>query len=154
MKTRLLSMVLLLATVAISPADAAVDLNRCESHLSENKHPLFSPLVFTNMDAIEVTSDIPAKLRLNTNTGVLNPEKGIFFPFDQDVSISYIYESAGASHSLGWVYYDDLVAAGYINQNGTLTDSSDDTLIDSDATAFPTSTTTSTTPQRRARTSE
>lgn len=61
----------------------------------------------------------------------LSSEK-ILFPEDQRLSLSFVRERAWASHSLGWLYYDDLVARGYVDTRGT-PDSSDDTLVDANA---------------------
>ncbi|QAT82563.1 putative pilus biogenesis operon protein [Corallococcus coralloides] len=52
------------------------------------------------------------RLQLNTNLKKLDSEN-ITFPFDQTVTIDYVYESAGASHSLGYLYMDDVIARGY-----------------------------------------
>ena len=131
--SRLAAAVLLLVLPSLRvAAQTGDDLKTCESRLNENKQPAFSEAVLGKLDAVGVVPGTPPALRLKTNTEPLNPEKGIYFPFDQDVTISYVYRNAGASHSLGWMYYDELVAAGYINQGALAGDSTDDTLVDGD----------------------
>ncbi|MCP3167979.1 DUF4114 domain-containing protein [Myxococcus qinghaiensis] len=53
----------------------------------------------------------------------------VVFSSDVDLSLSFLSTYALASHSLGWLYYDDLVARGYVETRGT-PDSSDDLLKD------------------------
>jgi hypothetical protein len=45
--------------------------------------------------------------------------------------VSFVYESADAALSIGYLFYDELIRAGYVNTNGTASDSSDDRLTDS-----------------------
>lgn len=69
------------------------------------------------------------RLQLNTNLKKLDSEN-ISFPFDQEVTISYVYESAGASHSLGYMYMDDVKARGYADANGNLVDKNANGILD------------------------
>lgn len=120
---------LLLATalvLASAPAWATAPVALCRDSLGEDRQPPFLPNLFTETSGVAFRAD--GSLQLDTNLTRLNPER-IYFPFDQHVTISYVYESAGASHVLGYVYYDDMVAKGYIDTKGTL-DSLDDTLRD------------------------
>lgn len=120
---------LLLATtlvLASAPALANAPVALCRDSLGEDRQLPFVPGLFSETSGIAFRAD--NSLQLDTNLTRLNPER-IYFPFDQHVTISYVYESAGASHVLGYVYYDDLVAKGYIDTRGTL-DSLDDTLRD------------------------
>ncbi|NVJ05882.1 pilus assembly protein PilY [Myxococcus sp. AM001] len=88
--------------------------------------------------AIIVTDDDPPKLRLNTNLNVLNPEK-IILPFEQDLTALIVDDRAGsgASSTLGWFYYDELIDAGYIDDNGTPQNSDDDRMRDTDNNGVP-----------------
>ncbi len=102
----------------------------CEDQLDQNKQPEFSD---ENLEIQEssvlITDESPARLQLNTNLTALNPER-IFFPFDQNVTISYVFESAGASHSLGYMYMDDLRNRGYVDANGNLLDTNNNGILD------------------------
>jgi type IV pilus assembly protein PilY1 len=69
------------------------------------------------------------RLQLNTNLKKLDSEN-ITFPFDQRVTISYVYESAGASHALGYMYLDDVKARGYADANGNLVDKNNNGILD------------------------
>lgn len=69
------------------------------------------------------------RLQLNTNLKKLDSEN-ISFPFDQTVTIDYVYESAGASHSLGYMYMDDVKARGYADANGNLVDKNNNGILD------------------------
>ncbi|MBN8229228.1 DUF4114 domain-containing protein [Corallococcus macrosporus] len=69
------------------------------------------------------------RLQLNTNLKKLDSEN-ITFPFDQTVTIDYVYESAGASHSLGYMYMDDVKARGYADASGNLVDKNNNGILD------------------------
>ena len=57
--------------------------------------------------------------------------ESIVFPADQQLTVSFVYEYADASNALGWLYYDDIVARGYINtQDGTLRDTNANGIAD------------------------
>jgi type IV pilus assembly protein PilY1 len=123
---------LLLATalvLASAPARANTPVALCRDSLGEDRQPPFVPSLFSETSGVAFRAD--GSLQLDTNLTRLNAER-IYFPFDQHVTISYVYESAGASHVLGYVYYDDMVARGYIDTKGTL-NSLDDTLRDTNA---------------------
>ena len=115
----------LVPALAISAPDKL-----CEDSLDQDKQPDFSEAGLVSTGGILVTADSPPKLQLDTALQVLNPEK-LSLPFEQQIKISYVYESAGANHALGWLYYDDLIARGYIETQGTF-DTADDTFRDSD----------------------
>ncbi|GHG86190.1 DUF4114 domain-containing protein [Comamonas sp. JC664] len=102
----------------------------CEDQLDQNKQPEFSnDNLEIQESTILITSDSPARLQLNTNRTALNSEF-IEFPFDQNVTINYVYESAGASHSLGYLYMDDLRNRGYVDANGNLRDTNNNGIFD------------------------
>ncbi|WP_257457016.1 DUF4114 domain-containing protein [Archangium lipolyticum] len=103
----------------------------CHDTTGQDRQPDFSPSAGFDWTSVSLTNDNPPAIRLNTNLEVLNTEH-IYFPFTQQVSVSYLYESAGNSAALGYFYYKDLITRGYINTNGTPKDSSDDKLADSD----------------------
>ncbi|ATB45459.1 pilus assembly protein PilY [Corallococcus macrosporus] len=88
--------------------------------------------------AIIVTDDDPPKLRLNTNLNALDPEK-IILPFEQDLTALIVDDRAGsgASSTLGWFYYDELIDAGYVDDNGTQDTSDDDRLLDTNHNGVP-----------------
>ncbi|MGV3619997.1 MAG: DUF4114 domain-containing protein, partial [Archangium sp.] len=121
-----LSVVLLSSLVALAQSNPP--LNLCTDALSSDSQPAFSTTSVPDRTAVAITNP-GEKLKLDTALMPFNPEK-IILPVDQRLSISYVYESAGATHSIGYLYYEDLISAGYINTNGT-PDSDDDTLVDS-----------------------
>jgi type IV pilus assembly protein PilY1 len=100
----------------------------CQDDLAQNRQPNFADGGFQSLKTVQVVGS-PAVLRLNTNLDVLNPQK-IVLPFDQNVSISYVYEAGGAGWAVGWMYADDLVKRGYLTDGGTLTDSDNDGIPD------------------------
>ncbi|QSQ20229.1 pilus assembly protein PilY [Pyxidicoccus parkwayensis] len=87
--------------------------------------------------AIIVTNDNPPKLRLNTNLNRLDPER-IILPFDQNLDALMVDDRAGngASHTLGWFYYDELIDAGYIDIRDA-GDPNDDILLDKNNNRVP-----------------
>ncbi|MGQ0506162.1 MAG: DUF4114 domain-containing protein, partial [Myxococcaceae bacterium] len=122
--------VVLSALLATPSAFAQTPAKLCQSSLALDKQAAFDANTFSASSAIQVTGT-PTVLRLDTNRTPLDPEK-IVFPFQQRVSVDYIYESGGASVTLGWLYYDELISRGYVNTQGT-PDTGDDTLVDSNA---------------------
>ncbi len=100
----------------------------CKDDLAQNRQPDFADGGFQSLKTVQVVGN-PAVLRLNTNLDVLNPQK-IQLPFDQNVSISYVYNAGGAGWALGWLYADDLVKRGYMDASGNLLDSDADGIPD------------------------
>jgi type IV pilus assembly protein PilY1 len=100
----------------------------CQDSLTQNRQPSFADGGFQSLKTVQVVGN-PAVLRLNTNLDVLNPQK-IMLPFDQNVSISYVYEAGGAGWAVGWLYADDLVKRGYMDANGNLLDADGDGIPD------------------------
>ncbi len=66
----------------------------------------FSSTDFSSSTSVVVPSSTGA-ISLDTNQVPLNPQQ-IVLPFAQDVDVKYVYRNAGASHMLGWFYYDQL----------------------------------------------
>ncbi|RKH70662.1 DUF4114 domain-containing protein [Corallococcus interemptor] len=101
----------LVLTVATPSLTTAQQL--CQDDLSNDKQGAFQlgPNGLTVANNTIILRD-DGRLQLNTNLKKLDSEN-ISFPFDQTVTIDYVYESAGASHSLGYMYMDDVVARGY-----------------------------------------
>lgn len=129
----LLCAVGLSASAAWAQTTSLADM--CHDTTGQDRQAAFSATSGMTMGAVSLVTDASYKtgtpsLRLNTNLQVLDTEH-IFFPFDQQVSISYLYESAGNSGALGYFYYNDLIARGYIDTKGTA-DTSDDSLADLD----------------------
>ncbi|MCY1044372.1 PilC/PilY family type IV pilus protein [Corallococcus sp. bb12-1] len=115
-----------LGLLASLGASAQQDL--CRNELDANKQPEFSAesLELTN-PTMQLTDD--QRLQLNTALAALNVEN-ITLPFDQRVTISYVYESAGASHALGYMYMDKVRGAGYVDNNGKLLDTNSNGIYD------------------------
>ncbi|MCP3144155.1 pilus assembly protein [Pyxidicoccus xibeiensis] len=117
-------------------ADAGVTFNPCIDTTGQDRQPDF------NADAgayssVMLTNDTPPKLRLNTNQTILDPER-IILPFEQEVEALIVDEQAGAgaSHTLGWFYYQDLIDKQYVNVNDP-GNPNDDTLVDADDSGVP-----------------
>lgn len=124
MSARSLTLLAVLATTALAQDAGMAAL--CNDALAVDNQGAFDNTTVPERTAIAIT---PGKqLKLDTALVPFNAEK-IILPVDQRLSVSYVFESAGATHSIGYVYYEDLVSAGYINTNGT-EDSDDDTLND------------------------
>jgi type IV pilus assembly protein PilY1 len=120
-------------TVLAAPLALAADpapAKLCQDSLTQDRQGDFGAATLDlNTSTLEVTKEAPPRLKLNTNLTALDPEH-IFFPFDQRVTISYVYESASASHALGYMYLDDVKARGYINAAGELVDSNTNGIFD------------------------
>lgn len=123
MKARIVLIAVVLSSAAFAQSNTP---QVCQDDMTQDRQPTFNASTLQNQVGIRLTSS--NQLQLDTNQTVFNPER-IYFPFDQEVTISYVYESAGASHAVGYLYYDDLIARGYIDTRGTL-DTSDDVLRD------------------------
>ncbi|MBN8470005.1 DUF4114 domain-containing protein [Corallococcus exiguus] len=95
--------------------------------LDIDHQPDFAASGFDELTNMMLTNE--GWLRLRTHVGQLSSER-IVFPNEQHLAITFVHESAGASHSLGYMYYDELVVRGYVDTQGTPDDSSDDTLVD------------------------
>ena len=128
---RTLLTAMLLSASAVSAQSGVTQL--CHDATGQDRQPDFSAATgkFNSVSVVTDPGTTKPALRLNTNLEVLNPER-IYFPFTQQVRVSYLYESAGNSASLGYFYYKDLIDRGYIDIRGTPADSTDDRLIDSD----------------------
>ncbi|NVJ27883.1 DUF4114 domain-containing protein [Myxococcus sp. AM011] len=78
-------------------------------------------MVLTSNGALQYPNPYPEPFALSA--------ENIVFPTEHDVSLTFLSQTSVASHSMGWLYYDDVVARGYVDTKGT-PDSSDDTLVD------------------------
>ncbi|WP_434391211.1 DUF4114 domain-containing protein [Melittangium boletus] len=54
----------------------------------------------------------------------------IVFPEPTALRVSFVGETATAANALGWVYYDDLVARGYVDAQGALVDGNANGILD------------------------
>jgi type IV pilus assembly protein PilY1 len=131
----------LATALALLPTDLAASgsgvYGLCESAKS-NASPDFTAAHYpsSSRTGVVITNDNPAKLQLQTGAEALDLNNPVILPTDQDLSAQLIYDHAGggASNTLGWLYYDDLVRLGFINENGTSiaddpNNSKDDTLV-------------------------
>jgi type IV pilus assembly protein PilY1 len=69
----------------------------------------FQASQFGTMTAARINAGGPPSggLQLDTNLTPLDSQR-IVLPFDQRVRVKYVYRNAGASHSLGWFYLDQI----------------------------------------------
>jgi type IV pilus assembly protein PilY1 len=83
----------------------------CYGNLNQTTYTSgFSSTDFSYNSAVTINSGTTppnSGVQLNTANTPLDPQH-IILPFDQDVKIHYVYRNAGASHSLGWFYLDQL----------------------------------------------
>ncbi|WP_375756312.1 DUF4114 domain-containing protein [Corallococcus exercitus] len=108
-----------LSTSALFPFSVPQDL-------SVNRQPPFTPSGFESLVNVAVT---PQQTLRMTAPSVPTSADRIVFAQDQLLRVTFVDKYAGATHAFGYVYYDDLVARGYVNTQGT-PDSADDTLVD------------------------
>lgn len=106
----------------------------CYNYMQQDRQPDFSTGNFAQRSSIELTA--ANRLRLDTDVRAVNPEAGIVLPFAQRVSVDYVYQSGGGWWSLGYLFYDDLIARNYIDTKGTAA-TADDTLRDSNGNGMP-----------------
>ncbi|RKG65375.1 DUF4114 domain-containing protein, partial [Corallococcus exercitus] len=129
MRTLFQAFTALLVAVS-SPVLADAPPQLCQDDLGKDKQGAFNigpdGLSIDN-NTIKLRGD--GRLQLETNLKKLDVEN-ITFPFDQRVTISYVYESAGASHALGYMYMDDVKARGYANNKGELVDLNGNGILD------------------------
>src|SRR5215217_2829467 len=95
--------------------------------IHDNHQPPFAQDSFEPLQNMFLTSD--GTLRYPQPVPFTLSAERIVSPTDQEVSLTFLSRNALASHSMGWLYYDDVVARGYVDTKGT-PDSSDDTLVD------------------------
>ncbi|RKH04350.1 DUF4114 domain-containing protein [Corallococcus sp. CA053C] len=122
----LTALVLAVATPSLTQAQQL-----CQDDLANDKQGAFKlgPGGLTVANNTIILRD-DGRLQLNTNLKKLDSEN-ITFPFDQTVTIDYVYESAGASHSLGYMYMDDVKARGYADPvTGELVDKNNNGILD------------------------
>ncbi|MCP3167980.1 hypothetical protein [Myxococcus qinghaiensis] len=93
----------------------------------DNHQPPFAEGQFESLQNMFLTSD--GTLEYQHHAPFALDAERIVAPTDQEVSLTFLSQNALASHSMGWLYYDDVVARGYVDTKGT-PDSSDDTLVD------------------------
>ncbi len=121
-----LSVLLLALAPAAALAQTTPNLT-CQDSLEQDRQGAFTNAMLANASALRLTND--GSLQLDTNLVPLDPER-IYFPFNQHVTISYVYESAGANHTLGYVYMRDLRARGYVDAAGNLVDANNNGVMD------------------------
>ncbi|CAM4494931.1 DUF4114 domain-containing protein [Corallococcus exiguus] len=111
---------------SLRPAHAA---DTCgPGDLYEDVQPAFTAAGFDQLQQVTLT---PQKTLRSVNPfWTPTSVDSIVFPSDQNVTISFVYESAGASHALGYVYMSDLRARGYVNAQGDLVDANGNGIAD------------------------
>ncbi|NTX08394.1 DUF4114 domain-containing protein [Myxococcus sp. CA040A] len=96
--------------------------------LNDDHQPPFAEGQFQSLDNVSLLSNSA----LNYPEPLLSVFGGelMMFASDVELSLSFLSTDALASHSLGWMYYDDLIARGYVDTRGTPEYSGDDFLSD------------------------
>ncbi|MCY1044637.1 DUF4114 domain-containing protein [Corallococcus sp. bb12-1] len=92
-----------------------------------DRQPAFAASGFTEIQGVTLTSQ--QTLRANPAWMPESPEY-LVLPSDQRLTVSFVYESAGGSHALGYLYVDDLVATGFVDSQGNLRDSNANGIAD------------------------
>ncbi|MBN8470007.1 DUF4114 domain-containing protein [Corallococcus exiguus] len=95
--------------------------------LAVNHQPPFSPSAFERLENVALTPQ--QTLRMTAPSAPTSAER-IVLAQDQHVRVTFIDKVAGATHALGYVYYDDLVARGYVNTQGDLVDANGNGIAD------------------------
>ena len=95
--------------------------------LSVNRQPPFVDSGFELLDNAGAASW--QELWLTAPLAPRSPER-IVFATDQELSVTFIAKESEATHAFGYVYYDDLVARGYVNAQGDLVDANDNGIAD------------------------
>jgi hypothetical protein len=92
-----------------------------------DRQPPFTAASFDALEGLALTSGNALKA-----PGFQGPLSAESFRFSEDMSLSvtFLHKSAVGNSTLGYLYYDDLVARGYVDTRGTPGDTSDDTLMD------------------------
>ncbi|MBN9688466.1 MULTISPECIES: DUF4114 domain-containing protein [unclassified Corallococcus] len=95
--------------------------------LSVNRQPPFADSGFELLE--NATAMLPQELWLTPPEAPRSSER-IVFPRDQQLSVTFIAKESEATHAFGYVYYDDLVARGYVNAQGDLVDANGNGIAD------------------------
>ncbi|MFY2556273.1 DUF4114 domain-containing protein [Corallococcus terminator] len=132
--------VLCLLAAPLAAAQVSNVANLCEDNLSKDKQDGFGNAEYDSAaeeenPSIELTTS--GRHAPDTSNIQLQPpeplnSEEIKFPYDQRVTISYVFESAGASHALGYMYLEDLRKPGreYVNAQGELLDKNENGIFD------------------------
>ncbi|RKG84288.1 DUF4114 domain-containing protein [Corallococcus sp. CA049B] len=96
--------------------------------LYADRQPAFTAAGFDQLQYVTITPQ--RTLRATTQQWTPTTLDPLVFPSDQRVTISFVYESSGASHSLGYLYMDDLRSRGYVNAQGNLVDGNGNGIAD------------------------
>jgi type IV pilus assembly protein PilY1 len=115
------------AFVGAAGASCVGDINRLTNPSG------FTSADFSTSNAVVVPTSGASAIALDTNQVPLDPQH-IVLPFDQDVTVKYVYRNAGASHMLGWFYLDQLKTG---TKPFVKTVSGVDTLADWDSDGVP-----------------
>lgn len=83
--------------------------------LGVDRQPPFTEGQFQSIDNFSFWDD--STLRY-AEPLLFNLSRRIEFDADVELSLSFLSTHAQGSHTLGWMYYDDLVARGYVNAKG------------------------------------
>ncbi|RKG91764.1 DUF4114 domain-containing protein [Corallococcus terminator] len=92
-----------------------------------DRQPEFTASGFTERQNVTLTPQ--QTLRANPAWMPESPEL-LVLPSDQRLTVSFVYESAGGSHGFGYLYVDDLRAAGFVDSQGNLTDNNANGIAD------------------------
>ncbi|NNB86071.1 DUF4114 domain-containing protein [Corallococcus exiguus] len=130
MRTFYKGLLALTLTISSPALTATTPAQLCRNDLDDDAQGDFK----LGPDGLTVANDTiilrpDGRLQLNTNLKKLDSEN-ITFPFDQRVTISYVYESAGASHALGYMYLQDVKERGYVDDSGNLVDKNENGILD------------------------
>ncbi|RKI50845.1 DUF4114 domain-containing protein [Corallococcus sp. AB004] len=130
MRTFYKGLLALTLTISSPALTATTPTQLCRNDLDDDAQGDFK----LGPDGLTVANDTiilrpDGRLQLNTNLKKLDSEN-ITFPFDQRVTISYVYESAGASHALGYMYLQDVKDRKYADASGNLVDLNNNGILD------------------------
>jgi type IV pilus assembly protein PilY1 len=114
--------------VGTAQQSSGLGATACTGDLNRNTYTNgFQPADFSTTTAASILPGVG--IQLDTALSPLNPEN-IKLPFDQDVRVKSVYNNAGATHSLGWFYLDQLVPTYYDPVANKLVDANNDGVPD------------------------
>jgi len=108
-----------IALIVLAGAAREAAAQSCFNYLNRQTYQGgFAQANFSSTTATQVSG---GNLQLNQALMPLDANH-IILPFDQDVKVTSVYFNAGATHTLGWFYLDQLSPTYYNMGNGTLVD--------------------------------
>src|SRR5688572_27569555 len=121
------AILLVVRSAKVNAVEGAVNAN-CFGDLNRTTYSAgFAAADFQTLVAVEIVPGLAGGVQLNTALLPLTTDK-IVLPFDQELTAKFVWESAGASHTLGWFYFDQVQP--FLDAGGNLVDNDADGIAD------------------------